>query len=94
MYTYSIPTETLQVFEKRFNHRYDYPYVLLNDVAFTVDFKHRLSKALPANRLIEYGQIPKEQWSYPAWIDQDKARKGREAMSKENIPYGGSESYR
>lgn len=43
---------------------------------------------------IEFGVIPREHWYQPDWIDEDKAKAGREAMEKKNIIYGGSVSYR
>jgi alpha 1,2-mannosyltransferase len=38
--------------------------------------------------------IPKEHWSYPEWVDLDKAAEERQKMVNENVIYGGSESYR
>lgn len=41
-----------------------------------------------------FGLIPKEHWSYPDWISQDKAAATRKQMKAENVIYGDSESYR
>ena len=38
--------------------------------------------------------MPKEHWSIPSWIDEEKAKKVREEMDAKNIIYGGSLSYR
>ena len=54
-------------FEKQFNSKFKYPYVLLNDQPFTDDFKKQAS--LLTNSTMEFGLIPKEHWSLPEWID-------------------------
>ena len=38
--------------------------------------------------------VPKEHWSIPPWIDEEKAKKAREDMEHRNIIYGGSLPYR
>lgn len=40
------------------------------------------------------GIIPKGHWSYPEWIDVDKATALREQMGREGVIYGDSLSYR
>lgn len=43
---------------------------------------------------IHFGVIPKEHWSYPEWIDQEKAAKERQRMAADHVIYASSESYR
>lgn len=43
---------------------------------------------------IEFGVIPPDHWYQPAWIDEEKAKQGRDKMVKDGIIYGGSVSYR
>jgi alpha 1,2-mannosyltransferase len=38
--------------------------------------------------------IPKEFWSFPKWVNQDKAHAKMREMEGQNILYGGSLSYR
>jgi Glycolipid 2-alpha-mannosyltransferase len=38
--------------------------------------------------------IPKEYWSYPEWVDQERAARSMKDMEQRNIIYGGSLSYR
>ncbi|KAI5165810.1 alpha 1,2-mannosyltransferase [Nematocida sp. AWRm79] len=83
---------TITKFEKYFNKKYQYPYVLVNDVPFTEDFKKEFT-SLTGNP-VEFGIIPTEHWSYPVWIDKKKAKERRDIMQKDNVLYGGSESYR
>ena len=78
--------------EDRFNRNYNYDWVFLNDQEFDNDFKKLTSSLISGNTY--YGIIPKEHWSYPEWIDQEKAKKTREEMGQKKIIYGDSESYR
>ncbi|BFZ60030.1 hypothetical protein YB2330_001052 [Saitoella coloradoensis] len=78
--------------EDRFNRRYGYPWVFLNDVPFTEEFKTMTSGI--ASGAAHYAQIPKEHWSMPQWIDESEARKRMKKMGEEGIIYGESESYR
>ncbi|KAJ3506526.1 hypothetical protein NLJ89_g6816 [Agrocybe chaxingu] len=78
--------------EDRFNNRYHYPYVFLNEVPFTEEFKYSLKHI--ASSEVEFGLIPHDHWFQPAWIDEDRATKARQKMQDDNIIYGGSLSYR
>ncbi|CAG8497240.1 16242_t:CDS:2, partial [Acaulospora colombiana] len=83
---------SMRQFEDRWNKKFNYPYVFLNDEEFTEEFK-RLTSSI-TNSQTQYGLIPKQMWSYPDWIDQEKAAKARKEMESNNVIYGGSESYR
>ncbi|KAI7902598.1 glycosyltransferase family 15 protein [Cokeromyces recurvatus] len=83
---------SIQQLEARFNHKFNYPYVFLNDVEFTPEFKELTSSL--TNAETKYGLIPKEHWSYPAWIDIEKADRLRKKMGEDGVIYGGSLSYR
>jgi alpha 1,2-mannosyltransferase len=78
--------------EDRFNRNYHYDWVFLNDQPFDDTFK-KVTTALVSGTT-HYGMIPREHWSYPEWIDEEKARKVREDMRDRKIIYGDSESYR
>ncbi|RCH99485.1 alpha 1,2-mannosyltransferase 2.4.1 [Rhizopus azygosporus] len=84
--------KTIQQLEARFNHKFNYPYVFLNDVEFTQEFKE-LTSSMTSSKT-EYGLIPKEHWSYPDWIDIPKADEARRKMAEAGIIYGDSLSYR
>ncbi|KAL0581729.1 hypothetical protein V5O48_000311 [Marasmius crinis-equi] len=83
---------SMQSVEDRFNRHYNYPWVLLNEEPFTDEFKERVSVITRAQ--VSFGLIPKEHWYQPDWIDEDRAKKGREKMMRQGIIYGGSVSYR
>ncbi|KAF9989133.1 alpha 1,2-mannosyltransferase 2.4.1 [Mortierella antarctica] len=83
---------TVRQIEDRFNHKYQYSYVFLNDEEFTLDFKEMLRPLSTAEMRFE--SIPKEHWSYPVWISEERATQARTNMSLEKVLYGASESYR
>jgi alpha 1,2-mannosyltransferase len=41
-----------------------------------------------------FGQIPREHWVQPDWIDESKASEARKTMAADSVPYGGSLPYR
>lgn len=84
--------ESISMLEDTFNKRYNYPYVFLNDVDFTDEFKTTMKGLSPSE--MKFGTIEKEHWGYPPWINVDKADKERNGMAERNIIYGGSLSYR
>lgn len=84
--------ESMLQVEYRFNRKYNYPWIFLNDKPFTAEFKQGVKKMTRAP--VYFGLVPKEHWSYPDHIDQEKAAAARHRMGQEGIIYGDSESYR
>ncbi|KAI7897890.1 nucleotide-diphospho-sugar transferase [Cokeromyces recurvatus] len=84
--------EAMQMMEDRFNHKYHYPWVFLNDQPFEEKFKEYTTGL--ASGKTYYGELSHDMWGYPDWIDQEKARKSREEMEAAQVIYGGVESYR
>ena len=84
--------KSIRQVEDRFKRRYNYDWVFLNDKPFDDLFK-TVTTSLVSGKT-HYGLIPKEHWSFPEWIDQDKAAKVREDMKERKIIYGDSVSYR
>lgn len=78
--------------EDRFNKKYHYPYVFLNEQPFSADFKKRTTEVTDSK--VEYGLIPPDHWYQPSWIDEEKATKAREDMVAHQVIYGGSVPYR
>jgi hypothetical protein len=83
---------SMQQNEEKFNKKYNYPYVILNDEPFTDAFMQVIGNVTQAE--VKFGTIDHSMWGYPEWIDQDKAAKDRETLKGKGAPYGGSESYR
>lgn len=85
-------SKSVKQLEEIFNARYQYPYVYLNELPFTDEFKDAARSWTKSD--VQFGLIPHEHWSYPSWVDQEKAAKCRKDMQARNIIYGGVESYR
>ena len=85
-------SRSIRQIEDRFNHRYNYDWVFLNDADFDETFT-KVTTALTSGKT-RYGKIDKEHWGFPEFIDQDKAAKVREDMHERKIIYGDSISYR
>lgn len=84
--------ESIKTIEQRFNNKFHYDWVFLNEVEFSEEFKTTISNAVSGEA--KFGLIPAEHWSYPEWIDQEKAAFVREDMKDRKIIYGDSASYR
>lgn len=78
--------------EDRFNERYNYDWVFLNDEDFSEEFKNVTSSIVSG--AAHYGKIPEEHWSFPAWVDQEMAATARKQMDEAGVGYGDSLSYR
>lgn len=78
--------------EDRFNHKFNYDWVFLNDEEFTEEFK-RVTSALISGTT-KFGLIPKDQWGFPDFIDLEKAAQTRSDMAQKKIIYGDSIPYR
>jgi len=83
---------SMRQIEDRFNRKFQYPYVFLNDEAFTQSFKDHIQALTRAP--VEFGIIPHDQWNQPPSIDEERASKSREDMVRNNVIYGGSVPYR
>jgi len=82
---------SVRALEDRFNRRFGYPYVFLNEEEFSEDFKRRIRNLTPSR--VEFGVIPKEHWYQPEWIDKGKARQKMDEMQRMNVKYGGNLAY-
>ncbi|KAJ9644698.1 alpha 1,2-mannosyltransferase 2.4.1 [Coniosporium apollinis] len=78
--------------EDRFNRKFNYDWVFLNDAEFDDTFK-KVTTSLVSGKT-KYGKISTDHWSFPSWIDQEKAAKVRQEMKEKKIIYGDSISYR
>ncbi|KAE9389454.1 glycosyl transferase [Gymnopus androsaceus JB14] len=71
---------SMRSLENRFNRKYQYPWVFLND-----EDRVMLETSAP----VHFGLIPKEHWEQPAWVDKGKADESRKRLKEQNIIYGG-----
>ncbi|PVI03535.1 glycosyltransferase family 15 protein [Periconia macrospinosa] len=84
--------KSIRSVEDRFNRKFNYDWVFLNDKEFNDEFK-KMTSAIVSGKT-KYGLIPTEHWSYPDFIDQKRAAAVRQEMKEKQIIYGDSESYR
>ncbi|KAI8990756.1 glycosyl transferase, partial [Mycotypha africana] len=82
--------ESMKDIEYRFNRKFNYPWIFLNDQPFTKQFKKLTTKAASSKTF--YGLVDESMWGYPKWINQTLAAEERQKMK--HVPYGLSESYR
>lgn len=85
--------ESIQSIQDRFNHRYSYDWVFLNDKAFDGRFMYTVSQYIPHGKL-SFGQILPEHWGYPNWVNQTYAAEQRMRLVEEDVVYADSQSYR
>ncbi|KAJ2040642.1 hypothetical protein H4S03_000893 [Coemansia sp. S3946] len=79
---------TMRQLEDRFNGKYHYPYLFLNDEPFTDEFMQTISASTTSN--VTFALIPREHWSVPEFIDDTRALAARQQMAANNVIYGGS----
>ncbi|PGH26881.1 hypothetical protein AJ80_01463 [Polytolypa hystricis UAMH7299] len=84
--------KSIRHIEDRFNKDYHYSWVFLNDGDFDDTFKEITSNLVSGKT--HYGKIPREHWSFPEFIDQDRAAEVRKEMKQKQVIYGDSISYR
>ncbi len=83
---------SIKQIEDRFNGRYHYDWVFLNDKEFDSTFKRVIGSLVSGTA--RFGKIPREHWSFPSHIDVNKAAQTRQKMKEADIIYGDSVSYR
>ncbi|KAJ2030362.1 hypothetical protein IWW57_001230, partial [Coemansia sp. S610] len=83
--------KSIRMFEDRFNRRYKYPYVLLNDQNFTQEFRDGIA-AITKNE-VRYGILDSDYWGYSPSVTPEGTEK-KLAENKNRYLYGGSLSYR
>ena len=84
--------DSIQQLETRFNGNFHYDWVFLNEEPFSPEFIELTSNMVSGRA--RYGLIPRKHWSYPPFIDQERAKEIRESQKWSAITYGSSESYR
>ncbi|KAF8590601.1 glycosyltransferase family 15 protein [Ramaria rubella] len=87
---------SMKQMEDRFNKKYQYPWIFLNEEPFSEEFKKYTTELTGSPTT--YGLISKDQWLQPEWIDEERATKAREKMVADRVIYGvggaGSVPYR
>lgn len=84
--------ESIRKIEDRFNRRYRYPWIFLNDDEFTDEFKVLTSGMVSGSA--QYGFVEPEVWNVPGHINKTKMDECIDQMVKDDVIYGWSRSYR
>jgi alpha 1,2-mannosyltransferase len=84
--------ESIKQMEDRFNKKFQYPYVFLNEEDFSEEFISATTEVTSTK--CTYGKIPHDHWYQPDWIDEEKATKARLDMIEHKVIYGHSVPYR
>lgn len=84
--------QSIRKIEDRFNRKFRYPWVFLNDEYFTDEFKTLTAGMVSGHSY--YGHIEPEVWGVPSHINQTKMDECIEEMTANEVIYGFSRSYR
>jgi len=77
--------------EARWNSKYQYPWIFFNDEPFSDAFKAGTQNVTKAK--CYYAVVPKEHWSLPSWIDEDRFMNGLEYLGTIGVGKGWMVSY-
>ncbi|KAJ2159443.1 hypothetical protein GGH15_005061 [Coemansia sp. RSA 562] len=80
---------TIRQIEDRFNARHNYPYIFVNDVEFTEEFKRGVRDLTQAH--VHFGILDEESWKVPEWINRERYE---HVKSTAQYPHGEKDSYR
>jgi mannosyltransferase len=83
--------KTIKSIEAHFNQWFKYPILFLNDEPWDERFMTELNETAGGKAIFEV--IPKEQWTFPAWIDKESAKDSIREQGKADIPHSGKEGY-
>lgn len=70
--------------EEKFNRKYGYPWIFLNNEPFTDEFKSGVKQMTRSE--VRFGFVERKHWGYPEWIDQNKAAETRRIMKQKVRP--------
>ncbi|KAJ2523040.1 alpha 1,2-mannosyltransferase 2.4.1 [Coemansia sp. RSA 2049] len=82
---------TIRQVEDRFNRRFGYPYVFINDEDFTEEFKEGVRAMTKAP--VHFGKLPPEHWGLSEHVTEEAVQEALK-RNKDRYIYGGSYSYR
>ncbi|KAI7831854.1 glycosyltransferase family 15 protein [Kickxella alabastrina] len=73
--------------QRRFNDRFNYPYVFLSDEPFSEGFMQGVRYMAGPNNSVEFGLIDSGEWVYPEWINPHRAEKVADDWANSNKMY-------
>ncbi|KAI8325757.1 family 15 glycosyltransferase [Martensiomyces pterosporus] len=81
--------QAIRQVEDRFNSRFNYPYIFVNDEPFTDEFMLGVRDLTKAK--VSFGTLDHESWGIPEWISREKFEHVKRTAQ---YPHGDKESYR
>lgn len=82
---------TMVQIEEKFNSKFHYPYVFLNDKSFTDDFIQRVKEQTTST--VYFETIDPHMWKQPEWIDTAIQKKKMRELRQQKIAYASKVSY-
>jgi mannosyltransferase len=83
--------QSMRDLEITWNYKFNYPWLFLNDVPFTEEFKKRISAETKAK--VSFEVIPEEHWNTPEWINPDLYESSIQSLKAKGVLYMGQKSY-
>ncbi|GMM36365.1 hypothetical protein DASC09_036900 [Saccharomycopsis crataegensis] len=84
--------KSINSLESKFNNKYHYDWVFLNDEDFSEEFQAEISKSTSGD--VKFGVIPSSMWERPDDVDLAEFEKAKKIQSSHNVPYANLDSYR
>lgn len=77
--------------ERTFNSKFNYPWLFLNDVPFTLAFTEAVRKETKAE--VRFEVVPKEDWEVPHWINNDLYQESVQMLVEQDVQFSSKLSY-
>jgi len=83
--------KTVQSIERHFNRWFHYPIVFMNDEPWSEEFINAMNAT--ASGEVRFEVIPRDEWTFPEWMDVDATKESIAAQGRAGILYAGMETY-
>jgi mannosyltransferase len=83
--------KTIQSLERHFNRWFHYPVTFLNDEEWSPEFVAAMNASVSGEA--HFHVVPREDWTFPQWLDKDVAKASIAQQGKDGILYAGLETY-
>lgn len=83
---------SVKLLESKFNHRFHYDWIFLNDEPFTDAFKKAIQQKVSGD--VKFGIIPAPMWDVPQDVSSEKFAATLQKSKLQGIKYGDLVSYR
>lgn len=83
--------QSMQDLERTWNHKFNYPWLFINNEPFTEEFKRVTRQNTAAH--ITYATIPADHWDVPSWINLDLMEESAKILEEEGVQYAHMTTY-